>query len=68
MVTKRLTKGHVWPEYIRQKSKGRAASFHHVLLCNTCNHSAGGRGDAQAQLIERIMDAEKELTTGHIYE
>jgi hypothetical protein len=57
-----LSDGHVWPEYIRKKSK--YAPFHRVLLCKLCNNRAGSRGDKHMQLREIIRDANKD---GQLY-
>ncbi|NLG99398.1 MAG: hypothetical protein GX491_18750 [Chloroflexi bacterium] len=54
----KITDGHVWPEYIRQKSKSEIAVNQRVLLCKDCNDRAGSHGDKQMQLRERIKDAE----------
>jgi hypothetical protein len=61
---KKLTDGHVWPEYIREKSRSTLATQQRVLLCAECNNKAGSHGDKQMQLREAIKDAEKE---GQIY-
>ena len=52
--SKFLTDGHVWPLGMRKKSK--KASSTAVLLCKDCNNGAGGKGDAQMQLYEKIKD------------
>jgi hypothetical protein len=54
-----LTDGHVWPDYIREKSKSRVAAHQRVLLCKSCNNTSGSRGDRHMQLRERIKDADK---------
>ena len=54
-----LTDGHVWPDYIREKSKSKVAPLQRVLLCKLCNSTAGSRGDRHMQLRERIKDADK---------
>jgi 5-methylcytosine-specific restriction endonuclease McrA len=46
--------GHVWPEYIRQKSE--LAQHQHVLLCKSCNSNAGKCADAAMQDVERIHE------------
>lgn len=53
----KLTRGDVWPKYIREKSK--ITRQHIVLLCKKCNSLAGQFGDAQAQLMEQIKDSDK---------
>lgn len=53
----KLTRGDVWPKYIREKSK--ITQQHIVLLCKDCNSLAGQFGDAQAQLMEQIKDGDK---------
>lgn len=60
-----LTNGHVWPDYIREKSKSKTASRQHVLLCKKCNSTAGSRGDKHMQLREQIKDADK---AGQLYD
>lgn len=53
--SKKLTRGDVWPKYIREKIRKRPI----VLLCKKCNSLAGERGDAQANLMEQIKDGEE---------
>src|SRR5664279_5295322 len=57
-----LTDGHIWPVEFRKKSA--KANDLGILLCAECNHSAGGRGDAQMQLLEKIKD---ESENGNLY-
>jgi len=59
-----LTIGHVWPDYIRAKSKSKVASLQRVLVCKGCNCTAGSRGDKQMQLREKVKDGEK---AGQLY-
>jgi hypothetical protein len=59
---KSLTDGHVWPTGLRKTSK--VANSMHVLLCNTCNHTAGSRGDKQMQVFE---DVKKGDETGDLH-
>lgn len=56
---KKLSDGHVWPDYIREKSSSRVAARQRVLLCTCCNNTAGSRGDKQMQLREEIKDSDK---------
>jgi len=60
-----LTDGHVWPDYIREKSKSKVAPLQRVLLCKSCNSTAGSRGDNHMQLREKIKDGEK---SGQLYD
>ncbi len=60
-----LDDGHVWPKYIREKSKGEAALHQRVLFCKDCNSNAGSHGDKQMQLREKIKDGEK---SGQFYD
>lgn len=53
----KLTDGHVWPDYIRDKS--REARSHRVLLCHRCNTLSGSRGDKQMQLREKIKESDE---------
>lgn len=53
ILNKFLDYGHIWPCEIRKKSK--LAINQAVLLCKKCNSSAGGKGDAQMQLYEKIL-------------
>ena len=55
----KLSVGHVWPKYIREKSGSQIAAQQVVLLCKDCNSRAGSQGDRQMQLREEIKDAEK---------
>ena len=55
----RLTDGHVWPRYIRKKNS-RILSQHRVLLCASCNHTLGSRGDKQMQLFEKMREGDRE--------
>ncbi|NUM48579.1 MAG: hypothetical protein HUU38_28055 [Anaerolineales bacterium] len=59
---KTVTDGHVWPKSIRKLSE--KAGNMHVLLCANCNHTAGGRGDAQMQIQEKMRKGKK---TGKLY-
>ena len=61
---KLLTDGHVWPDYIRKKSKSKVALHQRVLLCKPCNSMTGSRGDKHMQLREKIKDGEK---AGQLY-
>lgn len=60
----KLTRGDIWPKYIRNKSSNKNLKNHIVLLCRDCNSKAGQYGDAQMQLIERMKD---EVETGDLY-
>jgi hypothetical protein len=60
-----LTDGHVWPDYIREKSKSKVAPLQRVLLCKSCNSTAGSRGDKQMQLREKVKDGVK---SGQLYD
>lgn len=60
-----VTDGHIWPDYIREKSKSEVASQQRVLLCKTCNSIAGSYGDKQMQLRERTKDGEE---SGQFYD
>ena len=53
----RLTRGDIWPKYIREKSRSSKQQI--VLLCKDCNSVAGERGDAQMNLMEQIKDTEE---------
>lgn len=57
--TDRLSIGHVWPKYIREKSGSRVACRQVVLLCKSCNSMAGSRGEKQMQLGEMVKDGDK---------
>jgi hypothetical protein len=61
---KKLTRGHIWPDYIREKSSGGLAKKHIVLLCENCNSRAGQYGDSQMQLFQQIQDGDEK---GDIY-
>lgn len=63
--TGNLTDGHVWPDYIREKSKSKVALLQRVLLCKSCNCTAGSRGDKHMQLREMVKDGEK---SGQLYQ
>jgi hypothetical protein len=52
-----LSDGHIWPDYIRGRSRSAKASSQHVLLCKSCNSKAGSRGDAHMQAREQVHDA-----------
>jgi hypothetical protein len=60
-----LTDGHVWPDYIREKSRSKVALLQRVILCKSCNNTAGSRGDKQMQLREKIKDGER---AGQLYD
>jgi len=57
---KKLTRGDVWPKYIRSKSSSKILKKQIVLLCKDCNNRAGQYGDAQMQLIEQMKDGDEE--------
>lgn len=59
-----LTEGHIWPNYIREKSGSSLVKSQSVLLCKTCNATAGSRGDKQMQLMEIVREGED---TGQLY-
>ncbi len=54
-----LRDGHVWPKDIRAASKSEAIKEQRVLLCDYCNTKAGGHGDAQMGILERVKQGEK---------
>jgi len=53
----KLTRGDVWPKYIREKSRNIKHPI--VLLCKSCNNRAGQYGDAQMGLMEQIKDGDE---------
>lgn len=53
---KQLTDGHIWPKNIRQRSK--KAQTMRILLCASCNHNSGSRGDAQMQILQELQNEE----------
>jgi len=59
IANKRLSDGHVWPTFIRDKSGSQLAKTHHVILCDRCNWEAGAHGDAHVQLLEKVRDGTK---------
>lgn len=59
-----LTEGHIWPDYIREKSDSSIAKSQSVLLCKTCNSTAGSRGDKQMQLMEKAREGDE---TGQLF-
>ena len=52
----KLSRGDVWPKYIRNKSSNNDLKNQIVLLCRDCNSKAGQYGDAQMQVSEQMKD------------
>src|SRR5215213_4901167 len=50
--------GHVWPDYMRDGSRGGAFS-QSVLLCKDCNSKAGGLGDHAMQEHMKALAGER---------
>lgn len=53
---KKLTDGHVWPDYIRAKRGNRITKTQRVLLCQRCNSNTGSHGDKHMQLMGEVSD------------
>jgi hypothetical protein len=51
----KLSDGHVWPRYLREKN-GDKAKNQRVLLCKMCNSTAGSIGDNQMQLQKQLRE------------
>lgn len=45
--------GHIWPAFIRSEVESDDAKHQQVLLCKSCNSSAGSRGDNEMQKHEK---------------
>lgn len=58
----RLSIGHVWPDLFRKESK--VADKQVEILCKLCNNLAGGHGDAQMQLYERVREGRGKCRRG----
>lgn len=54
-----LTVGHVWPRYLRKKTRGTLAASQRVLLCKKCNSTMGSGSDKQVQLLEQIKEGDE---------
>jgi hypothetical protein len=59
-----LSEGHIWPEYIRQKSGSEKAANQRVLLCKKCNNTSGSHGDKHMQVMEQVREGEE---TGELF-
>jgi hypothetical protein len=56
---KKLTDGHVWPDYIRHKNGSRIVRSQSVLLCKNCNNRSGSHGDIHMQEMEKVREGEE---------
>ncbi len=45
--------GHIWPGFLRNQVESDEAKHQQVLLCKSCNSSAGSRGDNEMQKHEQ---------------
>lgn len=45
--------GHIWPGFLRNQVESDEAKHQQVLLCKSCNSSAGSRGDNEMQEHEK---------------
>jgi hypothetical protein len=64
ILDKRLTDGHVWPDYMRAKRGNRNAKTQRVLLCQPCNSNVGSHGDKHMQLMQEVRDG---LDSGNLH-